>query len=77
MVHRNGQLFHIDFGHFLGNFKAKHLGSGLIKWNRERSPFIFTSLMKYAIEHDAQGKQDAELPGTCPCPPLLPWHCRC
>lgn len=36
MVTRAGNLFHIDFGHFLGNFKSK-LG---IK--RERAPFIFT-----------------------------------
>lgn len=36
MLKRNGELFHIDFGHFLGNWKYK-LG---IK--RERAPFVFT-----------------------------------
>ncbi len=36
MLTRSGKLFHIDFGHFLGNFKKK-LG---IK--RERVPFVFT-----------------------------------
>lgn len=36
MLADTGHLFHIDFGHFLGNFK---------KWkgiNRERAPFVFT-----------------------------------
>jgi phosphatidylinositol-4,5-bisphosphate 3-kinase/phosphatidylinositol-4-phosphate 3-kinase len=36
MVKRTGELFHIDFGHFLGNFKKKY---GV---KRERSPFKFT-----------------------------------
>lgn len=33
---RTGELFHIDFGHFLGNFKWKY---GI---KRERAPFVFT-----------------------------------
>lgn len=36
MVSVNGHFFHIDFGHFLGNFKSK-LGV-----KRERTPFKFT-----------------------------------
>ena len=36
MLTRTGNLFHIDFGHFLGNYKSKF---GL---KRERAPFIFT-----------------------------------
>jgi phosphatidylinositol kinase/protein kinase (PI-3 family) len=36
MISRKGHLFHIDFGHFLGNFKSK-LGV-----KRERAPFKFT-----------------------------------
>ena len=36
MVQKNGKLFHIDFGHFLGNFKKKF---GI---KRERAPFVFT-----------------------------------
>ncbi len=36
MMTRDGRLFHIDFGHFLGNFKSK-LGV-----KRERAPFVFT-----------------------------------
>ncbi len=34
MVNKNGKLFHIDFGHFLGHFKKK-LGI-----RRERVPFV-------------------------------------
>eukprot|EP01138_Halocafeteria_seosinensis_P005538 gb/GECG01005661.1/.p1 GENE.gb/GECG01005661.1/~~gb/GECG01005661.1/.p1 ORF type:complete len:1533 (+),score=231.60 gb/GECG01005661.1/:1-4599(+) len=36
MLTRNGQLFHIDFGHFLGNFKSK------LGYKREKAPFVFT-----------------------------------
>ena len=36
MVKRNGELFHIDCGHFLGHFKYK---MGI---KRERAPFVFT-----------------------------------
>jgi len=36
MVTHSGKLFHIDFGHFLGNYKTKFF----IK--RERAPFVFT-----------------------------------
>jgi len=37
MIQKSGHFFHIDFGHFLGHFKAFH---GMV--NRERSPFVFT-----------------------------------
>lgn len=43
MVNRDGHLFHIDFGHFLGNFKQKY---GI---KRERAPFVFTPEMAYVI----------------------------
>jgi phosphatidylinositol-4,5-bisphosphate 3-kinase len=36
MMKKTGELFHIDFGHFLGNFKWKY---GI---KRERAPFVFT-----------------------------------
>jgi len=43
MVTREGHLFHIDFGHFLGNFKKK------FGFNRERSAFVFTPEMAYVM----------------------------
>jgi len=36
MVQKNGRLFHIDFGHFLGNFKKK------FGFQRERAKFVLT-----------------------------------
>lgn len=44
MVTKEGYLFHIDFGHFLGNFKSKF---GL---QRERAPFVFTPQMQFVIK---------------------------
>jgi len=43
MVTKGGHLFHIDFGHFLGNFKKKF---GV---NRERAAFVFTPEMAYVM----------------------------
>ena len=43
MVAQSGHLFHIDFGHFLGNFKSKY---GI---RRERAPFVFTPGMAYVM----------------------------
>ncbi|KAI6655886.1 Phosphatidylinositol 4,5-bisphosphate 3-kinase catalytic subunit alpha isoform-like [Oopsacas minuta] len=43
MMKENGQLFHIDFGHFLGNFKSKF---GI---KRERVPFVLTRDFLYII----------------------------
>lgn len=36
-------MFHIDFGHFLGNFKEKF---GV---KRERAPFVFTPDFAYVM----------------------------
>ena len=36
MMQRTGNLFHIDFGHFLGHFKSK------FGFKRERAKFVFT-----------------------------------
>ncbi|XP_069097265.1 phosphatidylinositol 4,5-bisphosphate 3-kinase catalytic subunit delta isoform isoform X1 [Pleurodeles waltl] len=49
MIRENGQLFHIDFGHFLGHFKTKF---GI---NRERVPFILTYDFVHVIQ---EGKSD-------------------
>lgn len=43
MITRTGHLFHIDFGHFLGNFKTA-LGI-----QRERSKFVLTEEMVFAM----------------------------
>lgn len=44
MLTNNGHLFHIDFGHFLGNFKSKF---GI---KRERSGFVLTQEMAYVMD---------------------------
>lgn len=44
MLSENGCFFHIDFGHFLGNFKSKF---GI---KRETAPFFFTPDMKYVMD---------------------------
>lgn len=44
MLTNKGHLFHIDFGHFLGNFKTKF---GI---NRERSGFVLTQEMAYVMD---------------------------
>ena len=43
MMKKDGTLFHIDFGHFLGNFKKKFM----IK--RETSPFVFTPMYAFVL----------------------------
>lgn len=42
----DGRLFHIDFGHFLGNFKTIAALGG---FKRERTPFVLTKGMAYAM----------------------------
>lgn len=43
MLKKNGQLFHIDFGHILGNFKY------FMSIKRERVPFVLTHDFVYVI----------------------------
>ena len=45
-------LFHIDFGHFLGNFKSK------FGFKRERAPFVFTPDFAYALGDKGSEKFD-------------------
>ncbi len=44
MLSRKGDLFHIDFGHFLGNFKSF---KGIYK--RETTPFVFTPMYAHVM----------------------------
>jgi phosphatidylinositol-4,5-bisphosphate 3-kinase len=43
MVTKSGNLFHIDFGHFLGNIKKK------FGFKRERAPFVLTPDFVYVM----------------------------
>ena len=43
MLKKTGELFHIDFGHFLGNFKTKY------GFKRERAPFVFTPAFAHIL----------------------------
>uniref|UniRef100_A0A674P960 phosphatidylinositol-4,5-bisphosphate 3-kinase n=1 Tax=Takifugu rubripes TaxID=31033 RepID=A0A674P960_TAKRU len=52
MVRSNGQLFHIDFGHILGNFKSKF---GI---KRERVPFILTHDFIHVIQQGKTGQAE-------------------
>lgn len=49
MVTTSGNLFHIDFGHFLGNKKF------IMGMNRERAPFVLTPDFEYLM-----GKRNSE-----------------
>ncbi|CAH1990801.1 unnamed protein product [Acanthoscelides obtectus] len=50
MVKKNGQLFHIDFGHILGHFKEK------FGFKRERVPFVLTHDFVYVINKGQNSK---------------------
>jgi phosphatidylinositol-4,5-bisphosphate 3-kinase len=56
MVNKSGQLFHIDFGHFLGHFKKKY---GI---RRERVPFVLTEDFAQVICKGAQLTTPLESP---------------
>lgn len=48
------QLFHIDFGHFLGHFKQKY------GFKRERVPFVLTHDFIHVINKGQKGSGDNE-----------------
>jgi phosphatidylinositol-4,5-bisphosphate 3-kinase len=50
MIKKNGCYFHIDFGHFLGNFK--YAAGGI---RRERTSFVFTKEMSFAMKNGQGG----------------------
>nr|KAG5710060.1 hypothetical protein BaRGS_030136 [Batillaria attramentaria] len=52
MMKTSGQLFHIDFGHFLGNFKTKY---GV---KRERVPFVLTTHFVHVINKGDSNSQN-------------------
>ncbi|CAH0701993.1 unnamed protein product [Spodoptera exigua] len=52
MVKTNGQLFHIDFGHFLGHFKQWY------GFKRERAPFVLTHDFIHVINKGQKGSGD-------------------
>ena len=54
MMKPNGQMFHIDFGHFLGNFKHKF---GI---RRERVPMVLSSEFVEVIKADLGAKRNFE-----------------
>ncbi|XP_033095415.1 phosphatidylinositol 4,5-bisphosphate 3-kinase catalytic subunit beta isoform-like [Anneissia japonica] len=54
MVKQNGQLFHVDFGHFLGKFKCKF---GV---KRERVPFVLATDFVYVITRGKQYSRNDE-----------------
>ena len=60
--HSDGQIFHIDFGHFLGHYKKKF---GI---SRERVPFVLPDHFIYAISNGNDGlksKQFEKFQETC------------
>lgn len=54
MMKSSGQLFHIDFGHFLGNFKSKF---GV---KRERVPFVLTTHFVHVIKKGESNNHNFE-----------------
>ena len=58
MVSTSGNLFHIDFGHFLGNIKYK---AGV---KRERAPFVLTPDFVYIMGGKVSGATGGRVGGA-------------
>jgi phosphatidylinositol-4,5-bisphosphate 3-kinase len=54
MVNDNGQIFHIDFGHFLGHLKKKF---GI---THERIPFVLTKDFLMVISNGKKNSRKSE-----------------
>ena len=59
MLTTSGKLFHIDFGHFLGNFKSKF---GV---KRERTPFVMTPAFAAVIKARGTGAWERFIELAC------------
>ena len=59
MVSTSGNLFHIDFGHFLGKIKYK---AGV---KRERAPFVLTPDFVYIMGGKVGGEGRVHSVGSC------------
>uniref|UniRef100_A0A7S0JDC0 phosphatidylinositol 3-kinase n=1 Tax=Calcidiscus leptoporus TaxID=127549 RepID=A0A7S0JDC0_9EUKA len=68
MLSKVGNLFHIDFGHFLGNFKWKF---GV---KRERAPFVFTPDFAYVLGDKGAEKFDHFISICCQAYNILRQH---
>ena len=60
MLTKDGRYFHIDFGHFLGNYKKK------FGFKRESAPFVLTPAMETVLGGRAAG---ARYPAGAECSP--------
>ena len=54
MLRPNGKLFHIDFGHVMGNFKRKYFAG--ISILRERSPMLLPRVFVQVIHSGGEGQ---------------------
>jgi phosphatidylinositol-4,5-bisphosphate 3-kinase catalytic subunit alpha/beta/delta len=59
MLSAKGNLFHIDFGHFLGHFKTKF---GI---EREKAPFVFTPQFAHILGGKGSPSYDLFVSSCC------------